>query len=188
MEAGWCMQICGGRNERICICIPTVRRFTWRMRDISWQCARLYAMKFREALASVFFFRNIILQSMCGCACDCACARICVCVALLWQSMHINMSVLFTWLLVLLPPPTESSYLSSIYARAYAAWPCHAPLPLPLPPLPHTHTHTHPQRALYMPWAISVAYFHGRAIFSCRVAYFRRTKNKRERLSAAFAC
>jgi len=136
MEAGWCMQICGGRNERICICIPTVRRFTWRMRDISWQCARLYAMKFREALASVFFFRNIILQSMCGCACDC------VCVALLWQSMHINMSVLFTWLLVLLPPPTESSYLSSIYARAYAAWPCHAPLPLPVPPPTHTHIHT----------------------------------------------
>lgn len=143
MEPACCMQICGGRNERICILRPTVR-FTWRMRDISWQrplvCNEISRSPCQRFPFQKYYFTiNVVwvVEWLC----------LCVCVALLWQSMHINMSVLFTCLLLLLPSPSEFSYLSSIYARAYAAWTHLLLLPSllsPPTPLTQTHEHSHP--------------------------------------------
>lgn len=76
--------------------------------------------------------------------------RVCVCAALLWQSVHINMSVLFACRLLLWPMPTttaspspspSSSFflLSGCDLCAYICYNIAAPSPS------HTHTHTHTQ-------------------------------------------
>lgn len=152
------------------------------MRDLPWHRPTerfACAMKFERTLHfSLFRFSAAPLKYYFSIN-ICIDAAVCVCAALLWQSVHINMSVLFACRLLLWPMPTTTAspspspsssffFLSGCDLCAYICYNIAAPSPS------HTHTHTHsryttptrsqPHRAgaLYMPWAISVAYFYGR--------------------------
>lgn len=123
---------------------------------------------------------------------------VCVCAALLWQSVHINMSVLFAWRLLLWPMPTTTAspspspsssffFLSGCDLCAYICYNIAAPSPS------HTHTPDTPPLRVVNPIE--------REHFTCREQFLLHTfmgalfastarvkERKREREHARLVC
>jgi len=113
----------------------------------------LYYVVYRAALKYYFSINICIAYSLGVRVGVWVCLGVWVCVALLWQSVHINMSVLFTCRLLLWPMPTTTTTTTLPSSSSFlflsgcdlCACICYYPLPLSF-----TYTHSHTHTLLYL--------------------------------------